>query len=76
MANYCITKYWVGGEQTVLAKLASLIGEGRDVTEILPELGMPFSELSFREDAAAGGDSAAGRIQENDVKDRHGHHAG
>ena len=50
MANYCITKYWVGGEQTVLAKLASLIGEGQNVTEILPKMGMPFSELSFREE--------------------------
>ena len=50
MANYCITKYWVEGEQTVLAKLASLIGEGQNVTEILPKMGMPFSELSFREE--------------------------
>ena len=50
MANYCITKYWVEGELTALAKLATHIGEGRDVTEILPKMGMPFSELSFREE--------------------------
>ena len=50
MANYCITKYWVEGKQTVLAKLATLIGDGHNVTEILPKMGVPFSELSFREE--------------------------
>lgn len=50
MANYCITKYWVEGDKKVLDKLAALIGDGRIVTEILPEMGLPFSDLSFREE--------------------------
>ena len=50
MANYCITKYWVEGEKDVLDKLAALIGDGRKVTEILPQMGMPFSQLSFQEE--------------------------
>ena len=50
MANYCITKYWVEGKKDVLDKLAALIGEGKKVTEILPEMGMPFSQLSFEEE--------------------------
>ena len=50
MANYCITKYWIEGDVNTLRKMASLIGEGRNVTEILPGMGMPFSDLSFREE--------------------------
>ena len=50
MANYCITKYWVEGEKDVLEKMAALIGDGRKVTEILPKIGMPFSDLSYREE--------------------------
>ena len=50
MANYCFTKYWVEGEESSLCKLAALIGEGKNVTEILPEIGIPFSDLSFREE--------------------------
>ena len=50
MANYCFTKYWVEGEESSLCKLAALIGEGKKVTEILPEIGIPFSDLSFREE--------------------------
>lgn len=50
MANYCITKYWIEGDENTLRKMASLIGEGRNVTEILSGMGMPFSDLSFREE--------------------------
>ena len=50
MANYCITKYWIEGDVNTLRKMASLFGEGRNVTEILPGMGMPFSDLSFREE--------------------------
>ena len=50
MANYCITKYWVEGDKAVLDKLAALIGDGTNVTKILPEMGMPFSQLSFEEE--------------------------
>lgn len=50
MANYCFTKYWVEGERKVLKRLAKLIGEGHDVTEILPEMGMPISNLTFQEE--------------------------
>lgn len=50
MANYCITKYWVEGDRKVLKKLASLIGDGHPVTEILPKMGMSFSNLSFTEE--------------------------
>ena len=50
MANYCITKYWVEGDKAVLDKLAALIGDGKNVTKILPEMGIPFSQLSFEED--------------------------
>ena len=50
MANYCITKYWVEGDKAVLDKLAALIGDGTNVTKILPEMGMSFSQLSFEEE--------------------------
>ena len=50
MSNYCFTKYWVEGDRKVLKKLANLIGDGHRVTEILPKMGMPFSDLSFTEE--------------------------
>ena len=50
MANYCFTKYWVEGDRKVLKRLANLIGDGHNVTEILPKVGMPFSYLSFTEE--------------------------
>lgn len=50
MANYCITKYWVEGDKNTLEELAALIGDGKAVTEILPQMGMPFSDLSYREE--------------------------
>ena len=50
MANYCFTKYWVEGDRKVLKRLANLIGDGHNATEILPKVGMPFSYLSFTEE--------------------------
>ena len=50
MSNYCFTKYWVEGDRAVLKKLANLIGDGHDVTEILPKMGMPLSDLGFTEE--------------------------
>ena len=50
MANYCFTKYWVEGEHRILKRLANLIGEGHYVNEILPGMGMPMSDLTFREE--------------------------
>ena len=50
MANYCFTKYWVEGDRKILKRLANLIGDGRKVNEILPKMGIPFSDLSFTEE--------------------------
>ena len=50
MANYCFTNYWIEGDKKVLDKLAATIGKGKYVNEILPEMGMPFSDLSFQEE--------------------------
>jgi hypothetical protein len=50
MANYCFTKYWVEGDRNILKRLADLIGAGRYVTDILPKLGMPMSNLTFQEE--------------------------
>ena len=50
MANYCFTKYWVEGDRCVLKMMANLIGDGHNVTEILPKMGIPFSDLSFTEE--------------------------
>lgn len=52
MANYCVTKYWIEGDHKVLRKLAALIGEGKYVNDILPQMGMPLSEVSFREEGS------------------------
>ena len=50
MSNYCFTKYWIEGDREVLKRLAGLIGDCRDVKDILPKMGMPFSDLSFTEE--------------------------
>lgn len=48
MANYCFTTYWVEGKETGLRKLASAIGEGKDVTQIFKKLGIPIDETDFK----------------------------